>query len=94
MVALPSRSTEAGSPDDAPNAIESTVAQALLGSEDGQVVGSDRFSAYDWILARWRQVCWAHTIRTQSTIRSVSRSVPWPISLPMTRPRRLIRARA
>src|SRR5262245_56120883 len=39
------------------------VAKALLGSEDGQVVGSDRFSAYDWILARWRQVCWAHLRR-------------------------------
>jgi transposase len=39
------------------------VAQALLGSEDGQVVGSDRFGAYDWILARWRQVCWAHLRR-------------------------------
>lgn len=31
MVALPSRSTEAGSPDCPPNAIESTDAQALLG---------------------------------------------------------------
>lgn len=39
------------------------VAQALLGSEDGQVVGSDRFSAYDWIMARWRQICWAHLRR-------------------------------
>jgi transposase len=39
------------------------VAKALLGSEDDQVVGSDRFSAYDWILARWRQVCWAHLRR-------------------------------
>jgi transposase len=39
------------------------VAKALLGSEDGQVVGSDRFSAYDWILARWRQICWAHLRR-------------------------------
>ena len=39
------------------------VAKALLGSEDGQVVGSDRFSAYDWIMARWRQVCWAHLRR-------------------------------
>ena len=28
------------------------VAQALLGSEDGQVVGSDRFSAYEWIMPR------------------------------------------
>jgi transposase len=41
----------------------SDVAKALLGSEDGQVVGSDRFSAYGWILARWRQVCWAHLRR-------------------------------
>jgi transposase len=39
------------------------VARALLGSEDGQVVGSDRFSAYEWIMARWRQVCWAHLRR-------------------------------
>lgn len=39
------------------------VARALWGSEDGQVVGSDRFSAYDWIMARWRQVCWAHLRR-------------------------------
>jgi transposase len=39
------------------------VARALLGGEDGQVVGSDRFSAYDWIMARWRQVCWAHLRR-------------------------------
>src|SRR3954468_12484684 len=39
------------------------VAKALLGSEPGQVVGSDRFSAYDWIAARWRQICWAHLRR-------------------------------
>jgi transposase len=39
------------------------VAKALLGSEDGPVVGSDRFSAYEWIMARWRQVCWAHLRR-------------------------------
>jgi transposase len=39
------------------------VARALLGSQDDQVVGSDRFSAYDWIMARWRQVCWAHLRR-------------------------------
>jgi transposase len=41
----------------------SDVAKALLGSEDGQVVGSDRFSAYDWIMARWRQIGWAHLRR-------------------------------
>src|SRR3954470_14605376 len=39
------------------------VARALLGSEPEQVVGSDRFSAYEWIAARWRQVCWAHLRR-------------------------------
>ena len=39
------------------------IARALLGSQDGQVVSSDRFSAYEWILAFWRQVCWAHLRR-------------------------------
>jgi transposase len=39
------------------------VARTLLGSEDGQVVGSDRFSAYEWIAAWWRQICWAHLRR-------------------------------
>jgi transposase len=39
------------------------VAKALLGSRDDQVVGSDRFSAYEWIMARWRQICWAHLRR-------------------------------
>jgi transposase len=39
------------------------VARALLGSRDNQVVGSDRFSAYEWIMARWRQICWAHLRR-------------------------------
>jgi transposase len=39
------------------------VARALLGSAPEQVVGSDRFSAYEWIAARWRQLCWAHLRR-------------------------------
>jgi len=39
------------------------VAKALLGSKDDQVVGSDRFSAYGWIMAKWRQICWAHLRR-------------------------------
>ena len=39
------------------------VAKALLGSKVDQVVGSDRFSAYLWIKAFWRQVCWAHLRR-------------------------------
>src|SRR3954462_4102655 len=39
------------------------VAKALLGSAPDQVVSSDRFSAYEWIAARWRQICWAHLRR-------------------------------
>jgi transposase len=39
------------------------IAAALLGSEDDQVVGSDRYSAYEWIKASCRQVCWAHLRR-------------------------------
>jgi transposase len=39
------------------------ISVALLGSKDDQVVGSDRFSAYEWIKAFWRQVCWAHLRR-------------------------------
>ena len=39
------------------------IAAALLGSEDDQVVGSDRFSAYEWIKASCRQVCWANLRR-------------------------------
>ena len=33
------------------------------GAKPDQVVGSDRFSAYEWIMARWRQICWAHLRR-------------------------------
>jgi transposase len=40
-----------------------TIAAALLGSRPNQVVGSDRFSAYDWIAASWRQICWSHLRR-------------------------------
>jgi transposase len=39
------------------------IAKALLGSGSDQVVTSDRFSAYEWIAAAWRQVCWAHLRR-------------------------------
>jgi transposase len=39
------------------------VAKALLGSKPDQVVTSDRYSAYEWIVAFWRQVCWAHLRR-------------------------------
>jgi transposase len=39
------------------------VAKALLGSKPDQVVTSDRYSAYEWIAAFWRQICWAHLRR-------------------------------
>lgn len=39
------------------------VASALLGSRDGQVVGSDRYSVYEYIEPSWRQVCWSHLMR-------------------------------
>jgi transposase len=39
------------------------IAATLLGSRPNQVVGSDRFSAYEWIAPRGRQVCWGHLRR-------------------------------
>ena len=48
-------------------------AQALLGGQPDQVVTSARSRASEGITAFWSQFCGAHTIRTQSTIRSVSR---------------------
>jgi transposase len=39
------------------------VASALLGSRDDQVVGSDRYSVYEYIMPWWRQVCWSHLMR-------------------------------
>jgi transposase len=39
------------------------VAKALLGSAFKGILGSDRYSAYLWIAAHYRQVCWAHLKR-------------------------------
>lgn len=39
------------------------VARALLGTRNRRVVTSDRFSAYEWIGAERRQICWAHLRR-------------------------------
>jgi transposase len=39
------------------------VASALLGSRDKQVVGSDRYSVYEYIEPFWRQICWSHLMR-------------------------------
>src|SRR4051812_40117163 len=47
------------------------VARGLLGTAARKVVISDRLKSYNWI--KRRQYCWAHTIRTQSTIRTLRR---------------------
>ena len=39
------------------------VVRALLGATWAGVVSSDRFSAYRWLAAETRQVCWAHLKR-------------------------------
>jgi hypothetical protein len=39
------------------------VAKELLGAAYAGVVGSDRWSGYNWVATAQRQVCWAHLIR-------------------------------
>ena len=39
------------------------VAQELLGENFGGVVGSDRWSGYQWLDPARRQLCWAHLLR-------------------------------
>ena len=39
------------------------VAKAVLGTQDGPIAVTDRFSASDWIAPRSRQVCWSHLRR-------------------------------
>ena len=39
------------------------VAQELLGENFGGVVGSDRWSGYQWLNPARRQLCWAHLLR-------------------------------
>jgi len=38
-------------------------AEKLLGNHFSGIVGSDRYSAYNWLDPRYRQVCWAHLKR-------------------------------
>src|SRR6185503_4768079 len=68
--------------------------QSLLGETITGIVCSDRWAAYSKLPLNQRQICWAHTIRTQSTTPSASRCLLWPSPLLMTRSRLLIRARA
>jgi transposase len=39
------------------------VAQAVLGTQEGPIAVTDRWSAYDWIAPTSRQVCWSHLRR-------------------------------
>lgn len=41
----------------------SQAAKLLLGEEYAGVVGSDRWSAYNWLVTTLRQLCWAHLKR-------------------------------
>ena len=39
------------------------VARAVLGTQEGPIAVTDRWSAYDWIAGSSRQVCWSHLRR-------------------------------
>ena len=41
----------------------SKVAKELLGEKPVGSIGSDRWSAYGWLVALWHQLCWAHLTR-------------------------------
>lgn len=43
------------------------VAKELLGEAFNGVVGSDRWSGYNWVETGRRQVCWAHLLRDFET---------------------------
>ena len=38
-------------------------AKELIGEKSKGIVGSDRFSAYNWLANHLRQICWAHLLR-------------------------------
>jgi transposase len=39
------------------------VARAVLGTHEGAIAVTDRWSSYDWIAAAGRQICWSHLRR-------------------------------
>jgi hypothetical protein len=69
MVALPSRSTEAGSPDGAPSAIEGTDAQALLGRPP--ILHGEDERAYAEFLARVQRAVGPNDIVEEFWVRDV-----------------------
>jgi transposase len=70
------------------------VARAVLGTRDEAIAVTDRCGSCDWIAGTHRQVCWSHTIRTQSTIRARPLWLLGSGSLPITRPSGPLRAGA
>src|SRR5262249_33779213 len=40
-----------------------TIARAVLGTQDGSIAVTDRWSTYDWSAADFRQICWSHLRR-------------------------------
>ncbi|HEY8689358.1 MAG TPA: IS66 family transposase [Chitinophagaceae bacterium] len=55
----------------------SKVAKALLGEGFNGILGSDRYSAYSWVLTKFRQVCWAHLKRDFKKISERSGQSKW-----------------
>ena len=45
------------------------VARELLGEQFSGILGTDRYSAYNWYPVRWRQVCWSHLLRDFEAMR-------------------------
>ncbi len=41
----------------------SAVAKSLLGAQFAGILGTDRWSAYNWVAAAQRQLCWSHLTR-------------------------------
>ena len=45
------------------------VARELRGETFSGILVTDRYSAYNWYLVRWRQLCWSHLLRDFEAIR-------------------------
>lgn len=45
------------------------VARELLGEKFDGILVTDRYSAYNWYLVRWRQLCWSHLLRDFEAMR-------------------------
>ena len=71
---------------------DAATARQVLGDDPAKVAICDRYAAYGWVARK--QWCWAHTIRTQSTTRSLDRRLLGFAPLTMPRAGGLLRAPA